>query len=192
MIRIKDICLECDLCMRRRNIVYGAGNEDAFLMILGEAPGYHEDKQAIPFIGHSGIMLTNVLRQAGFNRDKLYITNTVKCRPSNNETPNDTWIVACRPLLSLELDIVKPRIILALGNTALRVLSCGTISGITKYRGKVLRLPRHNSENIHCLSTYHPSAVLRNEELKVDFIKDIKLLVSLYRDVVFRGHESEL
>lgn len=159
-------CKRCQLCSQRRNIVLGTGNEQADLVIIGEAPGAEEDIQGEPFVGPAGQLLTKMLQAININRKDVYITNVVKCRPPSNRNPLPEEIKACNPYLILQLKIIKPKIIFTLGNFATKTM-LGSTSGITELRGKFYDYRGINTENcIKLLPTFHPSALLRDTSLK--------------------------
>ena len=166
---IKD-CKKCSLWTSRTNIVLGAGNEDADLVIIGEAPGYDEDVAGEPFVGRAGKLLTKMLGAVEISREEVYITNVVKCRPPQNRDPKEEEINSCSPYLSEQLKVIKPKLILTLGNFATRTL-LKTTQGITHLRGKIF-----SYEGIPLLPTFHPSALLHNPNLKKYAWEDLKLL----------------
>jgi uracil-DNA glycosylase family 4 len=150
-------------------VVFGVGDPDADLMFIGEGPGYHEDRQGIPFVGAAGQLLNTLLGQVGIPRDDVYITNVVLCRPPGNRDPQPDEIDACRPRLLRHVALVDPRVIVTLGNFATRVILNRQI-GITRVRGQ-----RFTWEGRMVIPTYHPAAVLRGgsgrlmEEARQDF-----------------------
>lgn len=160
-------CVNCGLSKTRTNAVPGIGNVKSDVIFVGEAPGRNEDLQGKPFVGTAGQILSEALEFAGFTRDDVYITNVVKCRPPNNRQPITEERNACRQYLSAELDIIKPKIICILGNTAYSSLLDG--SEITKNRGKLVK----NNGQLYFV-TVHPAAVIYNpglrQVLKDDFI----------------------
>ncbi|MDE1724905.1 MAG: uracil-DNA glycosylase [Thaumarchaeota archaeon] len=160
-------CTNCDLYKSRTHAVPGIGNEKSDIIFVGEAPGRNEDLQGKPFVGTAGQILSEALEYAGFSRDEVYITNVVKCRPPNNRQPQVEERSSCKPYLSKELEIIKPKIICILGNTAYNSLLDG--SAITKNRGKVIK----NNDKLYFV-TIHPAAVIYNpslrQVLKNDFV----------------------
>jgi len=161
-------CVNCNLSKTRTNAVPGIGNEKSDIIFVGEAPGRNEDMQGKPFVGTAGQILSEALEYAGFARDQVYITNVVKCRPPNNRQPITEERVACRPYLSEELEIIKPKIICILGNTAYSSLLDGR--EITKNRGKIVK----NNDQLYFV-TVHPAAIIYNpglrQVLKDDFVR---------------------
>jgi len=160
-------CTNCSLSKSRTNAVPGNGNYHSDVIFVGEAPGRNEDLQGKPFVGTAGQILSEALEYAGFARDQVYITNVVKCRPPNNRQPITEERTACRPYLSEELEIIKPKIICILGNTAYSSLLGG--SEITKNRGKIVK-----NNGLLYFVTVHPAAVIYNpglrQVLKDDFV----------------------
>ncbi|MDE1843108.1 MAG: uracil-DNA glycosylase [Thaumarchaeota archaeon] len=160
-------CTNCELYKSRTHAVPGIGNEKSDIVFVGEAPGRNEDLQGKPFVGTAGQILSEALEYAGFSRDEVYITNVVKCRPPNNRQPQVEERSSCKPYLSKELEIIKPKIICILGNTAYNSLLDG--SAITKNRGKVIK----NNDKLYFV-TIHPAAVIYNpslrQVLKNDFV----------------------
>lgn len=148
-------------------LVTGEGNADAEVMFIGEAPGKDEDEQGRPFVGRSGKLLTELLKNAHLDRKDVFITNLVKCRPPENRTPTPSEVKAYKPLLLDEIKIVRPKIICTLGSSALQGLLERPIS-ITQVRGKPL-----DYHGILLIPTYHPAYVLRNRPAEKDFQHDL-------------------
>src|SRR5574338_55867 len=165
-------CNKCPLHLGRTCAVPGAGHRFAELMLVGEGPGEQEDLQGLPFVGRSGNLLTEALLQAGLTRDDVFIANVVKCRPPNNRDPLPEEVAACRPYLNRQIELIRPKVIVALGRIAAGYLLEREIK-ITKERGKLDFLP-HNPDVIVSI-VYHPSYVLRNRKTQVerDFFQDI-------------------
>lgn len=164
---IVELCKRCDLYKSKRNVVFGEGNPNANLMIVGEAPGAQEDATGVPFVGASGKKLTQILRSAGIERDKIYIANVVKCRPPGNRTPVEKEILSCGRYLRLQVEIIQPEYILTLGNVAMSFF-LNVSGGITKLRGRVF-----NYQGIKIFPTFHPSYLLKHPEAEEIFKKDI-------------------
>lgn len=158
----------------RTNFVFGSGNPNADIMIVGEAPGADEDEQGLPFVGRAGQLLTKILEAIDLPRDEVYICNILKCRPPNNRKPLAGETDQCEPYLWKQIEIVKPKLILALGLTAANTLLKNKES-MTNLRGKI-----HDYHGIRTLVTYHPAALLRNPEWKKYTWDDVKLLRNLY------------
>ena len=177
-------CVNCSLSKSRTNAVPGIGSEKSDIVFVGEAPGRSEDLQGKPFVGAAGMILSEVLEYAGFVRDQVYITNVVKCRPPNNRQPVDEERVACRQYLSDELQIIKPKIICILGNTAYSSLLGG--SSITKNRGKIIQ----NDGQLYFI-TVHPAAVIYNPALR-QVLKDDFVLLAQTLDKLRKGFDVEI
>ena len=162
-------CTKCDLANSRTKVVFGVGDPNAELMVIGEAPGFYEDQEGEPFVGKAGNLLTVLLGEIGLTRDEVYIANVLKCRPPNNRDPKQFEIDQCKPFLTAQLDEISPRVILSLGNFATRFL-LKTDVGISHLRGHEF-LYRDGV----VIPTYHPSAVLRQSgltlaEARADFV----------------------
>jgi DNA polymerase len=165
-------CTNCDLCKTRTNAVPGKGAVQADVVFVGEAPGRNEDQHGEPFVGVAGKRLTLALEKAGVSRDSVYITNAVKCRPPNNRVPKVAEREACRKYLQEEIEIIKPKVICVLGNTAFNSILGGT--EITKHRGKTMR----RNGQVYFL-TVHPAATIYNQELIEVLDSDIKKLFEI-------------
>lgn len=162
----------CSLCVKlkdRKNPVFGEGNINAKLMIIGEGPGRQEDLSGRPFVGDSGTLLTAMLRACEIKREDVFITNMVKCRCPNNRNPEKQEIDNCRKYLNTQISIIKPKILLLLGSVA-SVSIVGKL--ITDARGKW-----QDYNGIKTLCTYHPSFLLRQPGKKADAWKDLQLLI---------------
>jgi len=170
-------CLLCPLGLTRKSFVFGSGNPNADLMVIGEAPGADEDEQGLPFVGRDGQLLTKILESVEFSRDDVYICNILKCRPPNNRKPLVSETDTCEPYLRRQIDLVKPRFILALGLTAANTLLKNKES-MSSLRGRL-----HDYHGIPTLVTYHPAALLRNPEWKKHTWDDVKHLKSLFTTV---------
>lgn len=163
-------CLECPLgSLGRTNIVFGEGNVNAELMIIGEAPGKKEDEQAMPFVGKSGLLLNRALEQAEISRNDIFITNIVKCRPPKNRNPTKKETQVCKNLLLLkQIAIIQPKTICTLGSIALQGLLEKKIL-ITDAKNLQLSI-----ENSIIAPTYHPAYILRNIKKFDAFVQDLK------------------
>jgi uracil-DNA glycosylase len=149
-------CTRCRLSEGRTQVVFGVGNPEADLMFIGEAPGFHEDKQGEPFVGAAGQLLTTMLSEVvGVRREDVYICNVLKCRPPGNRDPQDDEIEACTPWLIEQVSLIQPRVIATLGNFATKFV-LNTQQGITRMRGAAY--PWHGRTVI---PTFHPAAILR-------------------------------
>lgn len=155
-------CRACELCDSRRNTVFGVGNRQARWMLIGEAPGENEDRTGQPFVGEAGQLLDNMLRAAGLTRadsggeQQVYIANVLKCRPPRNRNPEPHEIERCEPFLMRQVELVQPRLILALGRFAMQSI-LRSAEPIGRLRGKV-----HQYHGVPVVVTYHPGYLLRN------------------------------
>jgi uracil-DNA glycosylase family 4 len=165
------ICDRCPLSETRNRVVFGAGNADADLMFVGEAPGAEEDRQGLPFVGRAGALLTELLEGIGLKREDVFINNVVLCRPPGNRDPQPDEIDACRPWLEQRIELIEPRVICTLGNFATKLLT-GNPAGITKVRGTPQQ-QMIGGRFVHLLPLFHPAAGLRTprvaEQLREDF-----------------------
>lgn len=167
-------CRKCKLCQNRTNVVFGTGNKQADLMFIGEGPGADEDKQGIPFVGRAGKLMNMAFETIGLKREEVYIANIVKCRPPGNRNPEDDEATACLNYLRNQVILVKPKIVVLLGSVALKNI-LGKEYGITASRGKWVE-----KRGIWYMPTWHPAALLRDENKKIDFIMDLKEVMSRY------------
>lgn len=161
-------CKKCKLCSNRNNIVFGQGNKEADIMFIGEGPGADEDKQGLPFVGKAGKLMNEAFKGLGIKREEVYIANIVKCRPPQNRVPEQDEAEACLNYLRNQVILVKPKIIVLLGSTALKNI-LGKEYGITSARGKWIE-----KKGIKYMPTWHPAALLRDENKKIEFWKDLK------------------
>jgi DNA polymerase len=151
-------CTRCRLAQGRTQVVFGSGNPHAELMFVGEAPGFHEDKQGVPFVGQAGKLLERLLNGIGLTRDDVYIANTLKCRPPGNRDPQPEEIEACEPHLFRQIELIGPVVIATLGNFATKLLS-GRPLGITRVHGREQPLTIAG-RNVLLYPLYHPAAAL--------------------------------
>ena len=170
-------CQECPLGKTRNKFVFGVGNPNAKVMLIGEGPGADEDEQGIPFVGRAGQLLTKILEAISFKREEVYIANIVKCRPPGNRTPNPLEIETCIPYLYKQIEIIQPKLILCLGTTA-AVSLLKRKSSLTAMRNKV-----HFIGEIKAVVTYHPAALLRNPNWKKDCWADVQFFRKLYDEM---------
>ncbi len=161
-------CQKCKLCTNRTNIVFGEGNINAKIMFIGEGPGADEDKQGSPFVGKAGQLMNKVFQALEINREEIYITNIVKCRPPSNRVPEEDEAQTCLNYLRNQVILIKPEIIVLLGSTALKNI-LGKEYGITAVRGKWME-----KNGIKYMPTWHPAALLRDEGKKIEFWQDLK------------------
>jgi uracil-DNA glycosylase len=148
-------CTKCRLSQGRTNVVWADGNLDADLIFIGEAPGFHEDKQGRPFVGAAGQLLDTLLGEIGLDRTTAAIVNVIKCRPPGNRDPQPDEIESCRPYLDAQLEHMRPRVIVTLGNFATRFILEVPI-GITRARGN-----KYTRRGATVIPTFHPAAALR-------------------------------
>ena len=151
-------CTQCRLAEGRTQVVFGVGSPDADLMFVGEAPGFHEDKQGIPFVGQAGKLLDKLLAGIGHERSQVYICNVLKCRPPGNRDPVPDEKEACEPYLFRQVELIRPKVIATLGNHATKQLS-GKETGITRVHGQEQRL-KVGSLEVLLFPLYHPAAAL--------------------------------
>lgn len=149
-------CKKCALCNTRTQTVFGSGNKQAEWMLVGEAPGQHEDEQGLPFVGNAGLLLTEMLRAIGLTREEVFITNILKCRPPNNRDPHADEVESCNDYLKRQQQLIQPKIILAIGRIAAQAL-LKTDEPLAKLRGKV-----HTFNNTPVVVVYHPAYLLRS------------------------------
>ncbi|MEO0224126.1 MAG: uracil-DNA glycosylase [candidate division WOR-3 bacterium] len=155
-------CTKCELHKSRTKFVFGSGNPYSQILIIGEAPGFEEDKKGKPFVGKAGKLLTSILEEIGIDRDKdVFITNVVKCRPPNNRDPKEVEILTCKPYLEFQIKIISPKLIVALGRYSAGLLSARPPEKALQNRGKIIE----SIYKIPLLITYHPAAALRNPNL---------------------------
>lgn len=169
----------CALKATAKSTVFGAGNEHAKVMLIGEAPGADEDRTGIPFVGRSGRLLEKMLWSIGLRREDVYITNVVMWRPPGNRTPTDAEVAICLPFLKRQIDLVNPDIIVFLGASAANALLDNTES-VSKMRGRLMNYRTSDKKEICALATFHPAFLLRNAAQKakswVDFLRILKKL----------------
>ncbi len=171
------VCTRCALSGSRTQVVFGAGNSDADLMFVGEAPGAEEDRRGLPFVGRSGALLTRMLEEAGLSREEVFIANTLKCRPPENRDPTTGEIETCRPWLFEQIRLIEPKVVATLGNFATRLLS-GDPTGITRVRG-VAQVRQLGERTIWLYPLFHPAAALRATGTAELFRQDIAALPDL-------------
>ncbi|MCW8803942.1 MAG: uracil-DNA glycosylase [Ignavibacteriaceae bacterium] len=173
-------CTKCRLHSGRNKFVFGTGNPNANVLVIGEGPGAEEDKQGLPFVGRAGKLLTDMLKAIKFEREEVYIGNIVKCRPPENRTPMQDEMDTCLPYLKKQVELINPKLILCLGLTAAK--------GLLKKRESLGELRKHifEYEGAKVIVTYHPAALLRNPHWKKDAWVDLKKFRKLYEELVGR------
>jgi uracil-DNA glycosylase family 4 len=169
-------CTRCKLhTLGRKQVVFGVGNPRADLMFAGEAPGRDEDEQGEPFVGRAGQLLTKIIEAMGMTRNDVYIANVIKCRPPENRNPEPDEVATCQPFLFRQIDIIQPKVIVALGTFAAQSL-LQTKDPISRLRGKVWRC-----RSAHLVPTFHPAFLLRSPERKRDTWEDMKIVMGLLK-----------
>ncbi len=161
-------CVKCPLGKTRTNFVFGVGNHKSEVVFIGEAPGAEEDLQGEPFVGRAGQLLNQLLASVGFRRDEVYICNVLKCRPPGNRDPLPSEIEACSPYLVKQLEIIKPKLIVSLGRFPVQTL-LKTSASLGSLRGQVFEW-----RGMKIIATYHPAAVLRNQQWKRLLLEDLR------------------
>jgi uracil-DNA glycosylase family 4 len=171
-------CTRCALAETRTQVVFGTGSPSAELMLVGEAPGFHEDKNGVPFVGAAGKLLSKLLDGIGLSRDDVYICNTVKCRPPGNRNPLPEELEACETHLFRQIEIIQPRLVATLGNFATKLLS-GKPAGITQVHGREQQVVL-GGRPVTLYPIFHPAAALYTprmlEVLEEDFRRIPELL----------------
>ncbi|MDC0215381.1 uracil-DNA glycosylase [Candidatus Marinimicrobia bacterium] len=167
-------CQKCQLGNSRTNFVFGVGDKNADLLLVGEAPGEKEDLEGIPFVGRAGKLLDKILSAISLSRDKgVYICNVLKCRPPDNRDPLPSEIEQCEPYLKEQINLIKPKLIVALGRVAAKTLLKNDLAL------KDMRSIKHDYYGTPLIATYHPAALLRNQNLKPAAWEDFKWIRSL-------------
>jgi len=167
------VCTKCaELVRCRHSVVFGVGNARAELMFIGEAPGADEDAQGEPFVGRAGQLLTKIIQAMGYQREDVYIANVLKCRPPENRTPLPEEVANCLPYLLAQIELIKPKVIVALGAIAMKALLDIQL-GITKMRGNW-----YNFRGIPIMPTFHPAYLLRNPAAKKEVWQDMQAVLA--------------
>ncbi len=170
-------CQACSLCETRTQTVFGVGSHHASWMLIGEAPGQNEDLQGEPFVGRAGQLLNEMLRAIGLSREEVFIANILKCRPPNNRDPQTAEVAACHDFLQGQIDLLKPKIILAVGRIAAQNL-LNTQQSLAKLRGV-----RHQLEQIPLVVVHHPAYLLRSLTEKAKAWDDLQFALSVYQSL---------
>jgi DNA polymerase len=172
-------CTRCKLhTLGRTQVVFGVGNPQADLMFVGEAPGADEDVQGIPFVGRAGQLLTKIIEAIELKREDVYIANVIKCRPPGNRNPEPDEVETCEPFLFRQIDVIKPKVIVALGKFAAQAL-LRSDAPISRLRGRVFEY-----RGAKLIPTFHPAYLLRNPSSKREVWEDMKLVKSLLKSEV--------
>ena len=166
-------CSKCSLCQSRQNTVFGTGDQNARVMVIGEAPGEEEDRQGLPFVGRAGLLLNQMLLATGLSRETVYIANILKCRPPGNRNPDPEEVKACHDYLQQQIDLVQPEVILATGGVSAKNL-LQSDEAVGRLRGK---MHYYGESKIPLLVTYHPSYLLRKPGEKARSWQDLQLLM---------------
>ncbi|MGZ8152032.1 MAG: uracil-DNA glycosylase [Methylovulum sp.] len=170
-------CTRCALCETRTQTVFGSGNQQADWLLIGEGPGQHEDEQGKPFVGKAGLLLTEMLRAIGLDREKVFITNIVKCRPPNNRDPHSDEVASCNDYLHRQITLIQPKIILAIGRIAAQTL-LNTNAPLSSLRGKV-----HILDNRPVVVVYHPAYLLRSLSEKRKAWQDLQFALQTVKKI---------
>ena len=179
--QIVSACTRCRLAEGRTQVVFGSGNPDADLMFVGEAPGFHEDQQGVPFVGQAGKLLEKLLAGIGLTREDVYIANVLKCRPPGNRDPQPDEIESCEPHLFRQLELIRPKVVATLGNFATKLLS-GKQTGITRVHGQEQRVTVGGND-VLLYPLYHPAAALYTPAMLKILESDFARLPALLGDV---------
>lgn len=177
-------CTRCELHRTRTQAVFGSGTPHSKFMVIGEAPGFHEDQQGEAFVGRAGQLLTKILEAIGLGRDQVFITNILKSRPPGNADPEPHQVAACEPYLERQIELIGPAVILTLGRHAARTLlrTDGTMAAL---RGRVFEYRK-----VPVVATYHPAALLRNPSLKRPTWEDVQLARKVYDERMSEGESD--
>ncbi len=170
-------CKKCPLGKTRNKFVFGVGNPNADVMLIGEAPGADEDMQGEPFVGRAGKLLNDILKAINFERQEVYIANVIKCRPPGNRNPLPEEMEKCMPYLEKQIELIKPKLILCLGLIAASAL-LKTKLALGKMRGNI-----YSFRDVQTMVTYHPAALLRNPQWKRGCWEDVQKFRKLYDEL---------
>ena len=169
-------CQRCKLAPQRTNIVFGSGNPSAELVFVGEAPGYDEDQQGLPFVGRAGQLLTKIIESIDIKREDVYICNVLKCRPPDNRNPEPDEVASCNPFLKKQLATIRPKVVCCLGTFAAQTV-LQMAAPIGKLRGKFFDM-----DGMRVIATFHPAYLLRSPDKKREVWEDMKQIrAELYR-----------
>lgn len=167
-----ELCQKCDIARMRTKVVPGEGAEDAAIMFIGEAPGWHEDQQGRPFVGQAGQYLDRLLASINLDRRQVYIANVIKCRPPDNRDPLPTEIQNCRNWLDAQIEIIKPKMIATLGRYSMAPYFPG--KSISKIHGMTIK-----KDGIIYFAMYHPAAALHQQSLRLEIEKDFQKIPTI-------------
>lgn len=177
-------CIACSLHQTRTQTVFGVGSREAKLMLIGEAPGFYEDQQGEPFVGRAGQLLTAMIKTIGFDRPQVYIANILKCRPPNNRDPRPDEVALCTPFLNEQINLVHPKLLVAVGRIAAHYL-LKTKTSLESLRQKI---HAYGENNIPLLVTYHPAYLLRNPRDKKKAYIDLQLIQQTLENIDSLDH----
>jgi len=175
--REASVCTRCPLSKNRTKVVFGAGDADADLMFVGEAPGAEEDRRGLPFVGRAGVLLNELLAGIGLEREDVFIANTVLCRPPGNRDPMPAEIETCNPWLEQKIQLIEPVVIATLGNFATKLLT-GNSTGITRVHGSP-QVHELAGRPVFVMPLFHPAAALRTPALRETLAEDFATLAGL-------------
>jgi DNA polymerase len=181
-------CTKCALAQGRTHVVFGSGSPDADLMFVGEAPGFHEDQQGVPFVGQAGKLLERLLEGIGLTRADVYIANVLKCRPPGNRDPMPDEIAACEPHLFHQIELIEPKLVATLGNFATKLLS-GKPAGITRVHGYEQEVTL-GTRSVLLYPIYHPAAALYTPSMLKVLEEDFAKIPALLAQTTDAGAES--
>jgi uracil-DNA glycosylase family 4 len=170
-------CTRCPLAEGRTHVVFGNGNADADLMFVGEAPGFHEDQQGLPFVGRAGALLDELLHGIGLSRDEVFVTNVLMCRPPGNRDPQPEEIDTCKPFLYEKVELIEPKVVCTLGNFATKLLT-GSSRGITGVHGRA-QIHELGGRRVSIYPLFHPAAGLRTPAVRAQLQEDFARLPEL-------------
>lgn len=184
------MCTACNIAQYRKHIVSGSGNLKSKIMFIGEAPGHKENIEGIPFVGDAGQILNNALHLIGFNREDVYITNIIKCRPPNNRIPSVVEVENCVDYLITEINTIRPKIIVTLGKTALNTIT-GKNYRMNEAHGKIIEL----RDGLYLMPMYHPAYVNYNRDnlfIVKQYIVDFMFVARVYKRFVDGLHITNI
>jgi len=182
-------CVRCPLAETRTKVVFGAGNSNAELMFVGEAPGADEDRRGLPFVGRAGGLLDELLAGIGLSREEVFIANVLKCRPPGNRDPQPAEIEACRPYLFGQVELIEPKVVATLGNFATKLLTRNP-TGITRVRGAP-QIHALGDRTVFVFPLLHPAAALRTPAMKETLLEDFDRLRALLAEPAPTAAEGE-
>src|SRR3989337_222023 len=182
-------CTKCALAQGRTQVVFGSGSPHAELMLVGEAPGFHEDQQGVPFVGQAGKLLDRLLGGIGLTRADVFVANVLKCRPPGNRDPLPEEIAACEPHLFRQIELIEPKLVAPLGNFATKLLS-GRAAGITRVHGQEQEVTL-GARTVHLYPIYHPAAALYTPSMLKVLEEDFARIPALLERTVAQPAEDE-